>query len=1225
MRYIFGDCILDTERYELLRASVRIPLRPKVFQLLAYLITHRDRVVVKDELIEHLWPKQFVGDAVLKSCIMTARKVVGDAGRSQRIIQTLHGHGYRFVAAVAAAEQSPPAGASLPVASLEPQHTQATVMRQDVMARPPGDELALPAEAEAGTTGDQAAPCQAAGEAAASLPPVWEHRPVAVLAIELTFPTSAVASEGWHADPWTMATRWQRLIEDKVQGFGGVILQRAASFVLAAFGVPRALEQMPQRAVQAALAMRQLVQAAQTPSAAAPSPQLRLAAHLGTVLLEAQAGIPSARELGVGETFALPVRLLGHARPGELLVSAAVGRQIEGEFTLQARALPSLHGSSDSEAYAVVGQQLSLAPAARMQERTLRPFVGRHRELETLHALLGQVAHGQGQVIGIVGEPGMGKSRLLFEFCLSIRGQEKPVTYLEGHCLSYRSTIPYGPVLDLLRQHCGITATDGPEAITAKVTAMLSAASMAPAEEAPYLLRLLEVPADTERLAQLSPETLQRRTFATLRQLLLRSVQQHPLVVAVENLHWIDVTSQAYFASLVEYLVGMPLLLLVTYRPGYRPPWIDKSYVTQMALQPLPPDDSRRVVAAICHETPLPPPLLHAILEKAEGNPLFLEELARVAADHGHSPLSLAVPDTIQGVLRARLDRLSDATREVLQTAALLGRKAPRWLLEALWEGAGELSAHLHELQRLELLFERVEAEDTVYVFKHALIRDVAYESCPPLRRQALHAAAGGALEVRYADHPEQALELLAYHYARADAPEKAVAYLRQCADKAVQSYAHGEAVALLAEARRHAAWLPAETREQHLLELALRQSFSYHYLARFQDSLDLLLSQRERLERLGDPTLTGPYYFLLGLTYSCLSAHQQAIELTGYAVEAAQRCGDTTTLGEAYYELCFATYSLGRYQEGVDYGQQAVALLERSARQPWLSKAHLVLAFSHAHLGAFPAALASATQLEAMGEVSGDPRAQSFAALITGWCKAMQGEWEAGIAACQRGLACAPDPFSTVLATCFLGQAYLEQGDQAQAIPILQQSLRQFHQFGYRQGEGRCAALLGEAYLLHGDIAQAQDLAHQGLEISREVDNGYWVGWAQRVLGQIPLAGGQLSEADSALHAALRTFATLQARFEVGRTRLTLAALAQAQDDLVAAATHLRTAHGLFETLQVPRYVERTAQLASAFGVALTPVSPPVDAALSAAPGAGVMPRYTASSQSRIPGGSHT
>lgn len=210
MHYVFGDCTLDTERYELRRAGVRIPLRPKVFQLLVYLIVHCNRVVVKDELVTHLWPNQFIGDAALKSCIMTARKAVGDAGRSQRIIQTLHGHGYRFVAVVTTEEEPPPTDAPLLVPSLAQKYMQATVRRRHGMARPHSDAVALPAAVEVHTAGDQATTCKAAGAVSASLLPVWEHRPVVVLAIELTFPTSTGLSEGWQADPWAVATRWQR-------------------------------------------------------------------------------------------------------------------------------------------------------------------------------------------------------------------------------------------------------------------------------------------------------------------------------------------------------------------------------------------------------------------------------------------------------------------------------------------------------------------------------------------------------------------------------------------------------------------------------------------------------------------------------------------------------------------------------------------------------------------------------------------------------------------------------------------------------------------------------------------------------------------------------------------------------------------------------------------------------------------------------------------------------
>jgi tetratricopeptide (TPR) repeat protein len=239
-------------------------------------------------------------------------------------------------------------------------------------------------------------------------------------------------------------------------------------------------------------------------------------------------------------------------------------------------------------------------------------------------------------------------------------------------------------------------------------------------------------------------------------------------------------------------------------------------------------------------------------------------------------------------------------------------------------------------------------------------------------------------------------------------------------------------------------------------------------------------------------------------------------------------------------------------------------------------------------HLGEFASALAAATWLESMGEATGDPRCQSFAALVTGWGYALLGEGEAGIAAGQRSLAWAPDPFSAALALGFLGHIYLEAGDPGQAIPLLHQAIEQFCQFGYRLGEGRCTALLGEAYFLRGEVTQARDLAHRGLAITREIQYGYGIGLAQRALGRMAQASGALSEAESHLTAALQTFAAMPARFEVGRTHLALAELAYSQGNRDALATHLVEAHHLFRTLRVPKYGTRAEQLAAQHNVLL-------------------------------------
>ena len=295
--------------------------------------------------------------------------------------------------------------------------------------------------------------------------------------------------------------RWpgvgSRPLRRRCRGSAVSCLQRTASPLMAAFGLPQTLDQLPQRAVQTALAIRQLVAEAQAAAGQEPVPAVRQALHLGTLLVEGQAHERPVPSPLAGETPSVAVRLLGHARPGEVLVCPQLGRLVTGWCALQARTRPSGGGQPDQMgAYSVEGLVPRRSPLAGLGARALSPFVGRERELTMLHELLAQVEEGRGQVVGIVGEPGMGKSRLLYEFRQRLTGQR--VTYLEGRCLSYGSAIPYLPVLDLLRDHCGITEADSVEAMVEKVHVSLQEVEMAPDEWAPYLLSLLGVQAETE-------------------------------------------------------------------------------------------------------------------------------------------------------------------------------------------------------------------------------------------------------------------------------------------------------------------------------------------------------------------------------------------------------------------------------------------------------------------------------------------------------------------------------------------------------------------------------------------------------------------------------------------------------------------------------------------------------------------------------------------------------
>jgi tetratricopeptide (TPR) repeat protein len=890
----------------------------------------------------------------------------------------------------------------------------------------------------------------------------------------------------------------------------------------------------------------------------------------------------------IGDTTNLAARLQQLAEPDTILLSDSTQRLVQGAIRLEALAAVQIRGKTEPVTpYKVLGTLPRRSPVVSRGERTLSQFVGRERELAVLEELLEQVVAGQGQVVGLVAEAGAGKSRLLYEF--RQRLHTRRVTYLEGRCLSYGRSIPYHPIIDIVRHNCGITDADSPAVITEKVRIALHEVGLQAEDAAPYLLQLLGVKEGTADLASLTPEATRIHTFDTLKQMSLQGSHRRPLIFEVEDLHWIDQTSEAYLAALVEGMAGARILLLTTYRPGYRPPWLGKSYAAQLALRSLAPHDAFTVVHSTRQRATLPDRVARMIVEKGEGNPFFLEELTRAVIEDTEFQTALTVPDTVQGVLMARLDRLPEVPKRLLQTASVLGRAFSPQLLEAIWDGPGPSGPILQELRQLEFLYERSGSESLLYVFKHALTQEVAYESLLTTRRQALHAAAGRALEAQYAERLEEAYDRLAYHYARTDEADKAVAYLSRFAEKAARSYAHVEALTALQGALSHVERLPGGPHDRLVLDLTLRQAHSFYFLGRFAETLEVLLQQQKRLEQLQDTALAGPYNFWLSHTYSYLGDQEQTAQRAQRAITAAMRCGDEATMGKAYYVLARSAFWSGQFVQGIAHGRQAVAFLERTAERWWLGQAYWVVGVSYYFMGEFAPASEAEGRAHAMGEVLGDPRLQTYAAWVIGLIEATRGDWEAGIEACQRSLERSPDPLNTAIATGFLGYAYLEKGDTCQAIPRLEQAAQQLGQFRFRQLQSRFTIFLSEAALISGDLERARDLALQGLEIAREVKFWFGVGLGQRALGQVTQASGALAEAETHLTAALQSFTSIQARFEAGRTHLALADLAHAQGDPGSAATHLTEAQTLFTALQVPRYVERTMQRASAYGVALS------------------------------------
>jgi class 3 adenylate cyclase/tetratricopeptide (TPR) repeat protein len=865
MRYSFGEYILDTQRQELHRAGEPIKLRRKVFQVLVYLLAHRDRLIPKQELLEHLWPDQFVGDEALKSCMKALRKALGERGRAPHFVRTLHGQGYRFVVAVAVQEPRPADEAlyTLPVSGGEGATSQAE--RPSHSPSPPLADLGRP-------------PVEAL---------IGEHKQVTVLCGALAeVPTLAarLGPEAMHH----MMHDLLALAHDTVQRYEGTLTYVSGEGFLALFGAPVAQEDHARRAVLAALDLRQRLHA---PDALCGQPHgvaLRLGLHTGPVVVGPLAYEPQRPYTAAGDTLHLAEQLQQQATPDTILVSAATYTLVQDEVQGEACETLALDGPSTSvPMYAICGLLRRRAGVPRRGARPLSPFVGRNQELALLHERLEQALSGQGQVIGIAGEPGLGKSRLLAEFVHSLCG--RPVTFCEGHCLAYGRATPYLPVGGLLRQLWGLPDLAPAPAITAAVHQRLREAGVASEAETLMLLQLLDVSVDLAPLAVLSPPERRARTFALLRHIIRHASQRQSLVLAVENLHWSDPTSDEWLASLAEQLGDTPVLLLTTYRPGYQPPWLRHSAATQMALPRLSPGDSLVVLQSVPQAAQLSAPLQQAIVAKAAGNPFFVEELTWAAMAHGDHAATLPMPDTVEAVLAARIDCLPPEEKRLLQTAAVIGTEVPVPLLQRI-AGLPEdaMQGGLAHLQAAELLYETHPFPEQVYTFKHALTHEVAYSSLLLERRRLLHARIVEALEALAPDRVVEQVERLAHHALRGEVWAKAVTYCQQAGARAHDRAAFREAMASFDQAIEALAHLPARG-DTRVLAIELRLA--------------------------------------LGRSLQPLGEHRRRLALLGEAEALARTPGDRGRPVQVLAQIADVLRLMGDHDGAMAAGQQALAL----------------------------------------------------------------------------------------------------------------------------------------------------------------------------------------------------------------------------------------------------------------------------------------------------------
>jgi class 3 adenylate cyclase/tetratricopeptide (TPR) repeat protein len=858
-----------------------------------------------------------------------------------------------------------------------------------------------------------------------------------------------------------------------VHRYEGTVNQVMGDGIMALFGAPIAHEDHAVRACYAAMRMQEAVKAfAQEVQRTQGLPlHIRVGLNSGEVVVRSIASDLHMDYTAVGQTTHLAARMEQLAMPGSILLAPDTLQLAEGYVQVKALGPMAVKGLGEPIAvYELTGAGTARSRLQAAAVRGLTRFVGREVELETLRRTLEQAGGGRGQVVALVGEPGVGKSRLVWEFSHSHRTQDWLV--LESGSVSYGKATSYLPVIDLLKTYCGIEDRDDDRRVREKLTGKLLALDPAFQPALPAFLALLDVPVDDTAWQALDPPRRQQRTLDAVKRLLLRESQEQPLLLVFEDVHWIDTESQALLDTLVESLPTARVLLLVNYRPEYEHGWHRKTCYQQLRLDPLPPESADALLQALLGDDPSLQPLKLLLIARTEGNPFFLEESVRTLVETGTlvgergayrlaRPAAIQVPATVQAVLAARIDRLSPEDKQLLQAAAVIGKDVPYALLQAIAElptaparEEDALRQGLARLQAAEFLYETSLFPEPEYTFKHALTHEVAYGSLLHERRRALHARIADAMQQLYADRLAEQTERLAHHARRGEVWDKAVEYCRRAAARANTRSAHREALACFQDALEALSHLP----ESRAIAEAM---------------IDVRLEMRNSLHELDD--------------------HQGSVRALQEAGALARELRDQRRLGAITAYIANHHLRTGNLDEALTAGQRALAI-GRMLEDPAVQRlASYYVGQIYASMGDYPQALELFTRtfVERTDDRGGERLGQSTlpGVGVLGWlvrCLAACGDFEAGLTRAKEAVDLAGTGdhlMNGAYAWWGMGYLLLSRGDPSGAVPALERSMDIFRASRTHRLFGWIAGTLGQAYLLAGRLDEAISILEQAAE----------------------------------------------------------------------------------------------------------------------------------------------
>jgi predicted ATPase/class 3 adenylate cyclase len=997
----------------------------------------------------------------------------------------------------------------------------------------------------------------------------------------------------------------QRMIA-AVHRFEGTVNQVMGDGIMALFGAPIAHEDHAVRAGYAALTMLDAIatHADELQRQRGVYMQVRIGLNSGEVVVRGIGNDLTMDYSAIGQTTHLAARMEQLAAPGTIMVTEAFARLAEGYLHFKPLGLVAIKGLRDPiDALQLVEAEPTRTRFQAAATRGLTRFVGRGPELTMLGRALALAETGHGQAVAVIGEPGIGKSRLFYEFIDSERVRGWRV--LETGSVSYSKANAYLPVRDLLKSYFQLEDRDEPARVVDKITARLRTLDESLLPALPALLSVLDVPTGDAPWQELDPQQRRRRILDGVKRLLLRQSQAQPLLLIFENLHWIDQETQAVLDSLIESLPTARVLLLVNYRPEYQHTWGSKTYYTQLRLDPLPADSVAALLSTLLGEDAGLDALKALLIRQTEGNPFFLEESIRtlvetkaLVGERGARRLArdlpaIQVPPTVQAILAARIDRLPADDKGLLQSAAVIGREISFPLLLAV-TGLSEdvLRGGLARLQAAEFIYETALYPELEYTFKHALTLDVAYGSLLQERRRALHLRIVEAMEAIYPDRLGNAVERLAYHAFRGEAWDKAIAYAREAGTRLAARSAYREAVGYFDQA------LDALERDaarpeslQRAFDLRMEMRTWLVPLGDYNRILGNLTEAEAIARRIGDRRRLGlvrvhmtDYLRLTGQSVQAVQSGEEALATATELDDFQLRVLARVVCGHAYHAVGDYRRATALLRENIEaIGETFLRERFGSAGLPAvLSRGYMVL--SLADLGAFDEAITVGTEAVRLAEEFDNPHSHAVVSHALGIAHLVQGDLDRAIPLLEDTLArCRAHhiPMGSRLLASALGYAYALSGRVKEGAPLLLQAIRQAEELNVVFRYALWLTWLGETYSLAGRTTEALQLADRALERTRARGERGHEAYALRLVGELAAGQpGQAKRAEDVYRQALVLTEQLGMRPLEAHCRVGLGALHQEQGRPDQAHEEASRAAALFRSMNMTFWLNRAETL---------------------------------------------